>query len=244
MIRLFTGTPGSGKSYDACRIIVRQLKAGRPLIANFPVNEACVSKPKSRVDYWDNSELTPDRLMRYAIKNHKAGKEGQTLVIIDECQVILNCRDFGRKDRNAWVNLMAQHRKLGFDFILITQNDRFIDKQVRCLVEEEVKHRKLNNSGFVGLLLSLTLMTWFVSISYWYGGNKSKIGQSIFTYNKKYEKVYDSYRMFDEFTKKEAKEGSKRKDPAVVVPGGTACGGAPGETAAEPSCNLEDVIPA
>ena len=77
--------------------------------------------------------------------NHKIGKEGQTLVVIDECQIIFNCRDFGRKDRNAWVTFFAQHRKLGFNVILITQSDRMLDRQIRSLVEEEVKHRKLNN---------------------------------------------------------------------------------------------------
>ena len=59
------------------------------------------------------------------------------MVIIDECQIIFNCRDFGRKDRGAWVTLFSQHRKLGFNFILITQNDRMLDKQIRALVETE-----------------------------------------------------------------------------------------------------------
>ena len=48
----------------------------------------------------------------------------------------LNCRDFGRKDRNAWVTFFSQHRKLGFNIILITQSDRMLDKQIRSLVED------------------------------------------------------------------------------------------------------------
>lgn len=197
-IWLYTGTPGSGKSYHACRDIVARLRRGGGLIANFPVNEKAVKKCKSRVEYWDNAELTAERLVAYALQNHKIGKEGQTLVVIDECQVLFNCRDFGRKDRNAWVQLFAQHRKLGYNFILITQADRMIDKQIRCLVETEVKHRKLNNYGFGGGVLSLLTLgsTWFVSIEFWYGGNKLKLDQQIFRYSKRYEKVYDSYRLF------------------------------------------------
>lgn len=199
-IMLFTGTPGSGKSYHAARSIVKRLGKGGGLIANFPVNEGAVKKCKSRVEYWDNSELTAERLVAYGLEHHQIGKEGQTLVIIDECQVLFNCRDFGRKDRNGWVNLFSQHRKLGYDFILITQHDRMLDRQIRCLVETEYRHRKLNNYGLGGKILSLFtgLKTWFVCLEYWYGGNKLLLGKEVFSYKKRYEKIYDSYRLFSD----------------------------------------------
>lgn len=114
-----------------------------------------------------NSELTAKRLVEYALEHHKIGVEGQTMVIIDECQIIFNCRDFGRKDCGAWVTLFSQHRKL-------------------------------NNYSFGGLLISLTGMTWFVAIEYWYGGNKLMLSKQIFAYHKKYSKVYDSYKLFSD----------------------------------------------
>ena len=122
-IWLYTGTPGSGKSFHAAKDIVSRLKRPGGIIANFPINEDFVpeKKRKSHALYWDNSELTAKRLVQYALEHHKIGVEGQTMVIIDECQIIFNCRDFGRKDRGAWVTLFSQHRKLGFNFILITQ---------------------------------------------------------------------------------------------------------------------------
>lgn len=197
-IWLYTGTPGSGKSYHAARDIVNRLKRPGGLICNFPINEDAVKKRRSHVEYWDNSELTAARLVAYALKNHVIGKEGQTLVVIDECQIIFNCRDFGRKDRNAWVTFFSQHRKLGFNVILITQNDRMLDKQIRALVETEIKHRKINNFGIGGLLISFTGMTWFAAIEYWYGGNKLCLGKTLFPYRKKYEKIYDSYKLFSD----------------------------------------------
>lgn len=197
-IWLYTGTPGSGKSYHAARDIVTRLKKGGGLIANFPVNESAVKKCRTQVEYWDNSEMTSERLVAYALEHHQIGKEGQTLVVIDECQIIFNCRDFGRKDRNAWVQLFAQHRKLGYNFILISQSDRMLDKQIRSLVETEVKHRKLNNYGFGGMLISLSMTAWFIAIDYWYGGNKLKLGSTVFPYRKRFEKVYDSYRLFSD----------------------------------------------
>lgn len=220
-IWLYTGTPGSGKSYHAAKDIVSRLKRPGGLICNFPVNEDFVpaKRRKSHVEYWDNSELTAERLVAYALEHHKIGKEGQTLVIIDECQIIFNCRDFGRKDRAAWVTLFSQHRKLGFNFTLITQNDRMLDKQIRALVETEIRHRKLNNYGFGGLLISLTGMTWFVAIEYWYGGNKLQLGHQMFAYHKKYAKVYDSFKLFSDMVS---------AGGAVCAGGNRVSGGAPG----------------
>ena len=220
-IWLYTGTPGSGKSFHAAKDIVSRLKRPGGLIANFPINEEIIpdKKRKSHVEYWDNSELSAARLVAYAMDHHQLGKEGQTLVIIDECQIIFNCRDFGRKDRAAWVTLFSQHRKLGFNFVLITQNDRMLDKQIRALIETEIRHRKLNNYGFGGLLISLTGMTWFVAIEYWYGGNKLMLGKQLFAYRKKYSKVYDSYKLFSDMVS----EGGD-----VCAGGGPQRGGAPG----------------
>lgn len=135
-----------------------------------------------------NSELTAKRLVEYALEHHKIGVEGQTMVIIDECQIIFNCRDFGRKDRGAWVTLFSQHRKL-------------------------------SNYSFGGLLISLTGMTWFVAIEYWYGGNKLMLSKQIFAYHKKYSKVYDSYKLFSDMV-------SAGGD--VCAGGNRASGGAPG----------------
>ncbi len=199
-VTLYTGTPGSGKSFHAAKDIERRLKRGGGLICNFPVNEDFVKKRKAHVEYWDNSELTAERLVAYALEHHKRGKEGQTLVVIDECQILFNCRDFGRKDRNAWVTFFSQHRKLGYNVILITQSDRMLDKQIRSLVEDEVKHRKLNNYGFGGMFLTLFSFgrTWFIAIDYWYGGNKLKLGYSVFPYRNRYSALYDSYKLFSD----------------------------------------------
>lgn len=221
-IWLYTGTPGSGKSYHAAKDIVSRLKRPGGLICNFPVNEDFVpaKRRKSHVEYWDNSELTAERLVAYALEHHKIGKEGQTLVVIDECQIIFNCRDFGRKDRNAWVTMFSQHRKLGYNFVLITQNDRMLDKQIRALVETEIRHRKLNNYGVGGLLISLTRMTWFVAIEYWYGGNKLKLGHQMFAHTRNTRR---SHRQLQAVLDMVSAGG------AVCAGGNRASGGAPGE---------------
>lgn len=220
MIWLYTGTPGSGKSFHAAKDIFGRLRRGGGLICNFPIKEDLVKKRKAHVEYWDNSELTAERLVKYAMEHHKMGKEGQTLVVIDECQIIFNCRDFGRKDRNAWVTFFSQHRKLGFNIILITQSDRMLDKQIRSLVENEIKHRKLDNYGVGGRILWLLTggRTWFVAIEYWYGGNKLMLGKSIFPYKSRLASIYDSYKLFSD----------------MVTVGGDVCAGGDREAAGAP----------
>lgn len=98
------------------------------------------------------------------------------------------------------MTFFSQHRKLGFNVILITQSDRMLDRQIRPLIETEVRHRKLNNYGFGGLLLSLFSFgrSWFIAIDYWYGGNKLKLGHTVFPFRKRYSEVYDSYKLFSD----------------------------------------------
>lgn len=198
MVTMYTGTPGSGKSVHASRDVISWLRRGRGLIANYPINEQVVGKCKSHALYWDNPELTVERLVKYACEHHKPGVEHQCLLIVDEAQVKFNCRDMQRKDRVDWVNFFTQHRKLGFDVILITQFDRMIDRQIRAMAETEVKHRKLNNYGTGGIIFSLLTggSTWFIAIEYWYGGNKLVLGKEVFRYKKQYGQISDSYRLF------------------------------------------------
>lgn len=205
MIWLYSGTPGSGKSLHMARDILHKLRRKQNVIANFPINMELVQKgifglgkrKTGLFTYIDNSELTVKYLAEYAFKNHKQGKEGQTLLCIDECQVIYNAREFNNKERLEWVKFYSQHRKLGYNVILVSQNDRMIDRQIRCLIEYDIKHRKANSFGTIGMLIPIPL---FAAVTYWYGV-KEKCGVEFFTYNKKYAKLYDSYAVFDEKTK-------------------------------------------
>jgi hypothetical protein len=201
MITFYSGTPGSGKSLHVAReIYFNLLIKKRPVVANFPIDYDYLTKRKllrsnkkaAKFTYVDNKDLTINWLYKYAFENHKLGKEGQTIVIIDECQVMFNPREFSRADRLEWITFFTQHRKLGYHFILISQFDRLIDRQIRCLFEYEVKHRKLNNFGPFVFLPFKT----FVAISYWYGIGE-RVDRKIFIYKRKHGKLYDSFMMFD-----------------------------------------------
>ena len=200
MIILYSGTPGSGKSMHAAKTIVEWSKRGKGVICNFPVCLDHIRRVKKQPVYLDNSEITVQALTDYAYRNHIAGKESQTLVVLDEAQVLFNSRSYLTKDRKEWCTFFSQHRHYGFDFILIAQFDRMLDKQIRFLIETEYKHRKLNNYGIGGTILQLATLnsSWFICIEYWYGGNKLKLGSEIFKYRKAYGKIYDTFAIFDE----------------------------------------------
>lgn len=194
MIDLYSGTPGSGKSLHVARDIFIKLNVKKQcVIANFPINLELISKKsKDKFFCFDNANLTVKALVDFAKENHVMGKEGQTLLVIDECQTFFNPREFARKDRLEWNNFFSQHRKLGYSVILVTQNDRLIDRQIRALIEYEIKHRKVNNFK-IGKLLPIKT---FACVSYWYGV-REKLDVSFFFFRKKYSRLYDSYKMFE-----------------------------------------------
>lgn len=205
LIYLYTGTPGSGKSLHCAKEIFQRINRGQTVIANFDINTS-VFNPKRRKKlgafvYFDNSDLSPDLLMRYSVENHRRNTnghivEGQTLIVIDECQILFNSRDWQAKERMAWATFFSQHRKYGFNIILITQFDRLIDRQIRCLVEYQVVHRKISNFQLIGLLLGLFFRgNIFIAVTTWYGVNE-KIDSEIFVLRQKYSALYDSYKIF------------------------------------------------
>lgn len=204
MIYFYSGTPGSGKSLHVAQDIYSYIRRGKTVISNFDINyDAIRSRKKGYFFYRDNSELTPAWLIDFAVLAHKRNDYGtiiekQTLLVIDECQLIFNCRSWNDKQRLAWCSFFCQHRKYGYSIILISQFDRLVDRQIRALIEYEYKHRKVNNFGFGGLLCSLFLFgrPMFASVEYWYGV-REKVGVSFFFGRKKYYRLYDSYKLFD-----------------------------------------------
>lgn len=200
MLKLFTGTPGSGKSYHMAQKIYFLLRLGKNVISTSDINLSLVTKNGrrkiGRFIYKPIYELSADYLMRFAANNHHRGKESQTIVFIDECQLIFNSRDYGAKDRRSWLQFFTSHRHYGYDFYLITQNDRMIDRQIRSLVEHEVKHRKVNN------FLWFLPIKVFVAIETWYGHpGKHKINSQFVFFKKRLSKLYDSYTMFDDLVR-------------------------------------------
>lgn len=200
MIYLYSGTPGSGKSLHTASVIYYELRFHRPIIANFAIDVSKIKHANSN-DFVevDNSTLSPDLLRKFAsdyFKNHKF-KEGAITLIIDECQLMFNAREWNTKGRADWLGFFTNHRKYGFDIILIAQFDRMIDRQIRSLIEYEVIHRKMSNFGIWGKIISLCCGgNLFLGVRMWYP-LKERIGCDYFKARKKFYSIYDSYNTFD-----------------------------------------------
>lgn len=199
MIELFSGTPGSGKSYNALRQVLNYLGSGRYVISNFAIKFTEKQKKKcyhERFYYMSNDEITINNLIEFALDHSMIDKhqENQCLVVIDEAGGRFNCRDFANSDRAEWIDFFSQHRKAGFTFILVAQNDRMIDRQIRGLIEVEYKHRCVNRFGPFWMLP----FKFFVSVEYWYPV-KQRVGSNFFFLNKKIANQYDHMKMFTGF---------------------------------------------
>lgn len=153
--------------------------------------------PKNRFAYLEG-------LYSFAEQFHKRNRkgqiiEGQTILVLDECQELFNPRSWARKDRLAWCSFFREHRKYGFDVYLISQDDQVIDKQIRSILQYEYLHRCVNNYKFFGRLLGFIAGgRLFVCIKKMYGvkSKDAKIKSTFFTGQWKYYNFYDSYATF------------------------------------------------
>ena len=215
MISLYSGTPGSGKSLHTAKEMRDRAILGKPTICNFEVN---VSKYKrAAFEYVPNDALTPEYLISYSqnwFQNHRF-KEGTILLVIDECQLLFNAREWQQSGRAQWLSFFTQHRKYGYNVILIAQFDRMIDRQIRSLIEYEFIHRKASNFGIGGMIFSLVSGgNLFVTVQMWYP-LKARIGSEFFHARKKYWEMYDSYATFATDGGTEGAQGSPSAPPPV-----------------------------
>jgi zona occludens toxin (predicted ATPase) len=218
MIYFYSGTPGSGKSLHVARDIYWFLRTGGCVIANFEINrEVFIKRDKKnpkiiKKNYnrgtcleVSNFMLNPQFLTNYArafFKRDEHGriKEGQCKLVIDECQLIFNARSWNVAGRDLWCSFFTQHRKFGYDIILISQFDRMVDRQIRALIEYEVVHRKMNNYRIMGKIVGFLYGgSAFIAITKWYQmGNckEARIGSETFSVKKRYCDFYNSYKIF------------------------------------------------
>lgn len=212
-IEFFTGTPGSGKSYHCLEMIIDFLDKGKHVIANFPLNftEKMIKDGyRNRFMYIPDEFLMGENGMALLWKissdllddgSHRFYKKGesQCLVIIDEAGNYFPPDEATSKLQKKWRLFFRQHRKMGYDFILVSQGTNDINKSIRSCVEYEIAHRKANRvAPFKWLPWSL-----FFYVRYWTADRKRQLlGSESSIYVKRFAALYDTYQMFGEFEDK------------------------------------------
>lgn len=202
MITAFTGVPGGGKSLHAAQEIKDAIeKKGIPVIANFDVNRPLLGKSllkrKKLGEFISmmNTDITPEWLINYSKEHYSTEKfsENGILLVIDEAQLMFNARTWNDRQRGDWVYFFTNSRHFGFRVILICQFLEMLDKQIRSVIEVEVKHRNMANFGLAGRIISLFVGgKLFVCVTY-YTGLQQRIGVQYVLGRRHLYKFYDSY---------------------------------------------------
>lgn len=200
MITLYSGTPGSGKSLHAAENLLHCVNLHKMLcITNYDIDRNKIKNNEFLI-ILDNKSITPKKL--YEISNDyfkdRKRKESQIVLFIDEAQLLFNSRNFSQSGRMEWLSFFSQHRKYGYDVILMAQFDRMLDRQIRSLIEYQCIHRKVSNFGLFGKIFSLFFLgNLFVCVKQWYP-LKQVIGHEFFMARKKYYEIYDTFATFEQ----------------------------------------------
>jgi zona occludens toxin (predicted ATPase) len=194
MIVGFVGTPGSGKTYEAVKKIVFNLRKGRHVYTNIDGMDQgpCKEMIKSicNFDDWEFDKhfhfLTKDEVPKFweVVRNG-------SFIVLDEIHKVFNCRDWQSSKNNAFADWASTHRHYGFDLVLITQDMEKVEKQVRSLLEWTYVFRKVN---FFGGAVQKKYLCYSFSGDDTHG---KPLATNVRTYEQQYFRCYKSYATSD-----------------------------------------------
>lgn len=131
MLYLITGSNGAGKTLNALKWVrERSVKEGRPVCHN------------GRFEIVEGGELSSWKKIDF--KDWQDEPDG-TIFFIDECHNDLQLRA-ASSTPPEYVRMLAEHRRRGFDFYLISQHPQNIDSFVRRLIGAPGWHRHLKRT--------------------------------------------------------------------------------------------------
>jgi len=151
MISLYVGLPGMGKTYTMTERIAAHVSAGGFAVVNVRIHHDAMAELCKRRFGWDYTERqikVLDGRDYEAMRNcHKLtprglGEELPVLLCVDEASEWLDAYD-SPKECQALMSMFRQHRKVGLDILMTTQDVSLVMKRVRVLCEGVYFHRDL-----------------------------------------------------------------------------------------------------
>lgn len=150
MVICFEGTPGSGKSYEAIRKIIDNLRLGRIVYTNIdgvdePLKRESIKSFVGLTDYELETRLI--FLPYFQIPEFWKYIKSGSIIVLDEAHKFFSNREWSSVKNQEFASWASTHRHHGFDVVLITQKLEKIDSHVRSLVEWTYRYKKLNMFG-------------------------------------------------------------------------------------------------
>ncbi len=232
MIALYTGWPGSGKSYNVIKSICDNLLKGRTIYTNLDGldDSGCIEAIKALTgldDYQMSKQLNLLNMNsnpRFWLVDEKGANihqnyvKGGSLLIIDEVHKWYGARAWNAKAKTDDGNLSEQllnfastHRHYGYDVIFLTQDADNVDVAIRRLAEWTHNFRKIN---FLGGAVQHKYIE-FVHVGT--DTSKSPLAKHVRTYDSKYFNCYKSYSATDVKEKGIGKATNILKHPVFFI---------------------------
>lgn len=152
-IFFFTGTPGSGKTYEAVDKIVKNLRLGKCVYTNIdgmddPHCQETLKVLAGLDDFQFARQFHHLGYDREVIENFwDHCPEKSSLIVLDEVQKYFSNRDWQAVKNRLFGDWASTHRHQGYDLVIITQNAERVDSAVRSLTEWNYCFRKVNFFG-------------------------------------------------------------------------------------------------
>lgn len=189
-IKLYSGLPGSGKTYRVVKELIDSYQDDYCIIHNIVGLSDSAFKPGSYVRSFapDNNQLGIDPISLFTLSTQRKivaelleKYNKPLLVVIDECDKI----GFDRPDKliKEW---LSQHRHIGQDILLITQHLFNINRDYNHLIDVEIQAKR-------GFVFNSFIYSWKSQ------GSAFKIDRL-----KKEQRIFDAYQSF-EFGEKKKK---------------------------------------
>jgi hypothetical protein len=176
---VITGTRGAGKSLVAVARIRDYIERGRPVATNLDIDLAKLVKKPPTAQFI----RMPDRPTAEDFEGlpviHDTGVEDQNgVIVLDECAVWLNAREWTGGDRPRIIDWLLHSRKRGWDLIFIVQDVGLLDKQARTtLFDYRVSCKRLDRLKIPGIGRLLKLLSFGLL-----SGNMPRVHMGVVSY--------------------------------------------------------------
>ncbi len=206
MIICYEGTPGSGKSYDAVRKVLDNLKLGRTVYTNIDGLDDVLKREFIKLYTGLDDYDLGTRLVCFdsrEVFDIYPKVKGGSLLVIDEAHKWFNARNWQKPENISFANYCSEHRHYGIDILLITQDINKLDSQVRSNIEWTYRYKKIN---FVGRLISNSYLC--------HAFQEDGSGKPLKTIRRQYEKrVFQCYKSY---VAKDMKEQGIQKNTNIL----------------------------